>query len=101
MTTQAQKQYRADRLSFAVSDAGEAMAAASGHGLELRRCGSYHYQIRPVQGPEWIINLWPSTGKMHFDDIPEAGKAGRAPRIQPKQKWTLLDIVQLVIGAKQ
>lgn len=68
----------------------EARALAAQHGMSLSPydAGAYHYQLREMRPGGWIVNLYPSTGRIYQD----ANRPG--PYLRVPRNWTLLDVVR-------
>lgn len=71
----------------------EACELANFGGLNLRRHTDYHYSLR---GDGWIINLYPSRHRIHYD----SNSSRPIPNVndQIPRYWNLLDIVKAVLN---
>lgn len=86
-------EWKQDNVNEATRDWDQAVRKARAHGLELRCCSRWHYQLRhPRRG--WLYNLYPSKHRIWSDPKHRGPFLPGLPTF-----WTMLDIVDAVIAA--
>jgi hypothetical protein len=90
--------WKSQRVAAFNADWNEGARLAKEHGLELRRCGVNHFQLRDA-AQTWILNVYPSKGRVWRDPR----KKGRAPFVRAdfsNNNLSAADFVRAAVGAK-
>ena len=89
----AQNKLKAANLQDSMWVILEAKKLAQENGLELKQHSQWHFSLAYKRnGRAWRINVYPSNQRIWHDR-----KCGKAPFLEVKNNWNLLDIVRKAV----